>query len=311
MGWCSRPTTPTAPSSRSMLRTVGWQAWFRLATRRRTWPLWTGGPSGFRSRARALCDRARDRDLPGDDLGPDVLDLGLERAGHRRADRAEGDTAVPEGEAGRATGLEPPARELLDRVEHGHVHPLHRARQYVAAEVGLVDIDSDPPDSTLACRLQRPEAAGPGDLEHDSRSLRDLAQGDRPTFHGVEEVVGIAVQHRDARIGSSRACLVAGNPPLDRRHPLAADRADHLLPGREPQHERSQVTGQITGLLLPEHEAHYVLWAIRQIIVGDVDDREPRFGKPGGDFVDRGGGNASCGNDSCSDHEVVLLPRKK
>src|SRR5947207_6647694 len=213
MGWCSRPTTPTAPSSRSMLRTAGWQASFRSATRRRAWPLWAG-TSGFRYRARALCDQARDRDLPGDDLGPDVLDLGLERTGHGRADRAEADTAVPEGEAGRATGLERPARELLDRVEHGHVHPLHRARQYVPAQMGLVDIDSDPPDSALACRLQRPEAASASDLEHDSRSLRDLAQGDRPTFHGVEEVVGVGVQRRDARVGSSRACLVAGNPPL-------------------------------------------------------------------------------------------------
>src|SRR5215204_1055726 len=259
MGWCSRSTTPTAPSSRSMLRTARWWAWFRLATRRRTWPLWTGGPFGFRYRARALCNRARDWDLSGDDLGPDVLDLGLERAGHRRADRAEADTAVPEGEAGGATGLERPARELLDRVEHGHVQPLHRARQYVPAQVGLVDIDSNPPDSTLSCRLQRPETARVGDLEHDSRALRDLAQGDRPTLHGVDEVVGIAVQRRDARIGSSRACLVAGNPPLHRRHPLAADRADHLLAGREPQHERSQVTGQITGLLFPEHEAHDVL----------------------------------------------------
>src|ERR687891_1654899 len=127
--------------------------------RRRTWPLGTGS-SGFRSRARALCDRGRDRDLPGDDLGPDVLDLGLERAGHPRADRAEADTAVPEGEAGGATGLERPARELLDRVEHGHVHPLHRARQYVPAQMGLVDIDSNPPDSTLSCRLERPESAG-------------------------------------------------------------------------------------------------------------------------------------------------------
>ena len=89
-----------------------------------------------------------------------------------------------EGEAGRATGLERPARELSDRVEHGHVQPLHRARQDVLTEVGLVDIDSDPPDPTLACRLQRPEAAVPGDLEDDSRSLRDLAQGDRPPFTG-------------------------------------------------------------------------------------------------------------------------------
>src|SRR5436309_2001015 len=176
MGRCSRPTTPTAPSSRSMLRTARWQASFRLATRRRTWPLWTG-PSGFRYRARALCDRARDRDLPGDDLGPDVLDLGLERAGHRRADRAEADTAVLKGEAGRATGLERPAHELLDRVEHRYVQPLHGARQYVPAQMGLVYIDANPPDSMLACRLQRPEAASAGDLEDDSRSLRDLAQG--------------------------------------------------------------------------------------------------------------------------------------
>src|SRR6266508_782394 len=280
MGWCSRPTTPTAPSSRSMLRT---------ATRRPTWPPGTG-PSGFRYRARALCDRARDRDLPGDDLGPDVLDLGLERTGHGRADRAEADTAVPEGEAGRATGLERPAHELLDRAEHGHVHPLHRARQYVPAQMGLVYIDSNPPDPTLACRLQRPEAASAGDLEDDSRSLRDLAQGDRPTFRGVEEAVGIAVQRRDARIGSSRACLVAGDEPLDSRHPLAADRADHLLPGRERQHERSQVAGQITGLLFAEHDAQDVLWAMRQIVVCEIDDREPRFGKLGGDSVDRGDG---------------------
>src|SRR4029450_3141854 len=122
---------------------------------RPTWPPGTG-LSGFRyraraHRARALCDRARDRDLPGDDLGPDVLDLCLERAGHRRADRAEADTAVPEGEVGGATGLERPARELVDRVEHGHVHPLQRARQYVAAEMGLGDIDSDPPEPGLAC----------------------------------------------------------------------------------------------------------------------------------------------------------------
>src|SRR4249919_639796 len=146
---CSQPTTPTAPSSRSIRTTVGLSALFRLATRRPTWPPGTG-PSGSRYRARpsrrGLCDRARDRDLAGDDLGPDVLDLGLERARHLRADRAEADTAVPEGEAGSATGLERPARELFDRVEHGHVQPLHRARQDVTPEVGLVDIDSDPPD---------------------------------------------------------------------------------------------------------------------------------------------------------------------
>src|SRR5204863_9642588 len=102
MGWYSRPTTPRAPSSTSMLRTARWWASFRLATRPQTW-LFATATSGFRYRARALCDRARDRDPPGDDPGPDALDLGLERAGHRGADPAETHTAVPEGEAGGAT----------------------------------------------------------------------------------------------------------------------------------------------------------------------------------------------------------------
>src|SRR6187551_1369166 len=111
---CSQPTTPTAPSSRSMPGTVGWWASSRSATPRRTLPLGTGS-SGFRYRASASCDRVRDRDLSGDDLGPDVLDLGQERARHRRVDRTEADTVVSEGEAGCATGLERSARELLDR----------------------------------------------------------------------------------------------------------------------------------------------------------------------------------------------------
>ena len=53
------------------------------------------------------------------------------------------------------------------------------------------------------------------------------------------------------------------------------------------------MTGQITGLLFPEHEAQDVLRAMRQIVVGEVDDREPRFGELGGDSVDRGGGKES------------------
>ena len=66
------------------------------------------------------------------------------------------------------------------------------------------------------------------------------------------------------------------------------------------------MAGQITGLLFAEREAQDVLRAMRQIVVGDVDDREPRFGKPGGDSVDRGGRIGSCPDD-----EVVLLSREK
>src|SRR5689334_23376261 len=98
---CSQPTTPTAPSSRSIRMTVGLSATFRLATRPPTSPPGTG-PSGSRSRARALFDL----DPSGDDRGPDVLDLGLERARNLVADRPEPDTAVLEREAGGATGLE-------------------------------------------------------------------------------------------------------------------------------------------------------------------------------------------------------------
>jgi hypothetical protein len=65
--------------------------------------------------------------FPATISAPEVLDLGLERTGHRRADRAEADTAVLKGEPGRATGLKRPARELFDRVEHGHVEPLYWA----------------------------------------------------------------------------------------------------------------------------------------------------------------------------------------
>ena len=53
------------------------------------------------------------------------------------------------------------------------------------------------------------------------------------------------------------------------------------------------MAGQIPGLLFAEREAQDVLRAMRQLVVGDVDDREPRFGKPGGDSVDRGGRKGS------------------
>ena len=50
-------------------------------------------------------------------------------------------------------------RERLDRVEHGHVQPLHRARQYVPPQMGLVDIDSNPqiPRSLAASSAPRPQ----------------------------------------------------------------------------------------------------------------------------------------------------------
>src|SRR5262249_16323027 len=101
----------------------------------------------------ALSDRARDRNRPGDNLCPDLLDLVAKRPRRFWGDRAGADAAVSKGEAGGAAGLEGPAHELLNRVEDGHVQSLDRARQDVPSEVGLVDINSDPPDSMLSRRL--------------------------------------------------------------------------------------------------------------------------------------------------------------
>src|SRR5437667_6069344 len=182
------------------------------------------GPSGFRPRGRALSDRVRDRNRPGDNLSPDPLDLGDKRARHFWADRAEADAAVSKGKAGGAAGLEGPAHKLLNRVEDGHVQPLHRARQDVPSEAGLVDINSDPPDSILSCRLEYSKPAGAGDLEHDSRSLRDLAQGHRSPSQEVDAVVGVAVEYPDARSGRRRPCPVAGKEPFHRQLRLPAPR---------------------------------------------------------------------------------------
>jgi hypothetical protein len=66
------------------------------------------------------------------------------------------------------------------------------------------------------------------------------------------------------------------------------------------------VAGQIPGLLCAEREAQDVPRVTRRIVMGDVDGREPRLGKPGGDSVDRGGGGVAE-----SDDEVVLLAREK
>ena len=78
------------------------------------------------------------------------------------------------------------------------------------------------------------------------------------------------------------------------------------------------MAGQIAGLLFAEHEAQDVLRAMRQIVVGDVDDREPRFGKLGGDSVDRAGAKGVWGCTAggqlgavVSNDEVVLLSREK
>src|SRR5262245_28619280 len=104
-------------------------------------------------------------------------------------------------------------------------------------------------DRALAARA-RPCALGMGGAAPWSPAAHEPLQ----TVQSERQLVELG--QATAELGGALPALhVAGDPPFDRRHPLAADRADHLLSGRERQDERSQVTGQITGLFFPEHEA--------------------------------------------------------
>ena len=91
----------------------------------------------------------------------------LTRRGRHRGSRGSG-----------TCGSRCPASERLDRVEHGHVEPHQRARQDVPAQMGLVDIDADAPDSTLS-RLQRP---GPRALATWKLAIPSRSGSWRPTF---------------------------------------------------------------------------------------------------------------------------------
>src|SRR5919199_206230 len=196
-------------------------------------------------------DRRRDvLDLPGGDLLMDLLHLLDEGGRDLLRDLADPDAAVLDAERRVAAALERARLHLLDRRVDGHVDLLQRARQDVAAEVRLVGVDADPPDLLLLRRVQGPEAAAAGDLEHDVRAGRDLVERELLARRHVGEALRIAVQDLDRLVGLLRAGLVAGDVMVDRRDLLAADRADHV--GALPRLllEAGEVADEVTRLLL-------------------------------------------------------------
>src|SRR3954454_8750818 len=96
-------------------------------------------------------------------LGPDVVDL------------AEADAVGLDVEDGVA-GLELVVLQALDRLEHRLVDLLERRGHDVRPQVGLVGVHADALLVGVLGGVERAEAAGAGDLEHDLRPLLDLVR---------------------------------------------------------------------------------------------------------------------------------------
>src|SRR6266446_2997288 len=219
-----------------------------------------GGDSTERRRGRArepalfavrrfLLDRGRRLDRAGDDLRAERGDLLEERGRDVRADLAHAHAAVLQVERQVATAVELAALRTLDGEIDARVDALHGARQDVLAEVGLVDVDADAPDPRLLRSVQRAEAARPRDVELDLRALVDLVLRDRLALRLVDEVLRVALEHRDARVARLRAGLVAREEAVDRRDLDAADDADRLLAALLLHHQAGEAPDEVRVLL--------------------------------------------------------------
>ena len=193
----------------------------------------------------------------------------------RRTDLAEADAAALDAGDDVGAALELAVLGALDRVEHGHVDLLQGRGEDVRAEVGLVGVDADALDALLLGRVERAEAALAGHLEDDLRALRDLVERDLLALRLVDEVLRVAVQRLDARVGRLGARLVARDVVVDRRDLLAADARDRLgvvVLGLQA----GEVAGEVARLLLLEEQALDVRRLALQGGGREVDDREVR-----------------------------------
>ena len=149
--------------------------------------------------------------------------------GHFGGDLAEPDAAGGDVEDAVLAAGERALLDRLDRLEDRDVDLLQGAREDVRAEEGLVGVDADAPDVALVRGGERAEAALARDLEHDRGAARDLGEADLLALRLVDEVLGVPVQRRDARIRRLGAGLEAGDVPVDGRDLLAADGADRRV----------------------------------------------------------------------------------
>src|SRR5215208_1822161 len=247
------------------------------------------------------------------DLGRDVGDLAVLDLLHHlvdlllvlralRGDLAEADAAGLDVEHGVRAALEGAVLDRLDRVVDGHVDLLEGARDDVRAEVALVGIDADALDVLLLRRVERAEAALAGDLEDDLRALRDLVERELLAEVLLDEVLGVAVEGLDVRVGLLGAGLEAGDVAVDRRDLLAADRGDHLVAALVLDVEPRQRSDEVAGLVLLEQQAVDVRGLALHQGLRVVDDREVRVRKLLGDGLHRLGHQ-----EADADDEVVLL----
>ena len=111
--------------------------------------------------------------------------------------------------------------------------------------------------------LQRAEAAAAGDLEHRLRALGDVLERELLALRGgrVGEVVRVVDEHLEALVDRLGAGSVAGDPVVDRRDLLAADRAEHELALRLAEradlglrHLGGEVADEEAGLLRLERQ---------------------------------------------------------
>src|SRR3954447_6544414 len=202
-----------------------------------------------------LLDFARDvRDVAALDLVRRLGDLGLV-LGPGGGDLADAGAVVGQVERGVRPALERAVLGRLDRVEHGDVDLLDGRGQHLRADVGLVGVDADALHRLLLRRVEDAEAALARDLEDDLRTLRDLVERQLLALRLVDEVLRVAVEGLDARVGRLGAGLVARDVVIHRRDLLAADGADDLLAARVLGVQAREVAGQVARLLLGEEQA--------------------------------------------------------
>src|SRR5215212_5853939 len=251
------------------------------------------------------------------DLGRDVGDLAVLDLLHHlvdlllvlravRGDLAEADAAGLDIEHGVRAALEGAVLDRLDRVEDGHVDLLQRAGDDVRAEVALVGVDADALHALLLGRVKRAETALAGDLEDDLRALRDLVERELLAEVLLDEVLGVAVERLDVRVGLLGARLVAGDVAVHRRDLLAADGRDDLVAALVLGVEPGQRADEVAGLVLLEQQAVDVLRLALHQGLRVVDDPEVHGGELVGDRLHRLGHQ-----EADADDEVVLLLRQR
>src|SRR5690349_14241706 len=261
---------------------------------------------GWFTAALGLLDLGGDvGDLAVLDLLGDLVDLLLVLLAGGR-DLAEADAARLDVEHRVGAALEGAVLDGLGRVEDGHVDLLQGAGDDVVAEVALVGVDADAHDALLLGGVERAEAALAGDLEDDLRALRDLVERELLAEVLLDEVLGVAVEGLDARVGLLRAGLVAGDVAVHRRDLLAADRGDDLVAALVLGVERGERADEVTGLVLLEQQAVDVLRLRLHRGLRVVDDRELGVRELVGDGLHRLGHQ-----EADADHEVVLLLRQR